>query len=389
MKKLLFLLPLALSATLAYADQNDLIIENPKDQYAFVSVVPKCMSSDVDSRLLIRSDATEVSVYNKDFTLQKTIAVTLSDSLQKMYVHKEKPVTSWNVELDGYDKTVICYNIPETWTHDSIVEFATFYYQQGITHSACSLGSWTDYYILSNTQYYNENKYGHNYPTSFCVVEDNNLYGVYNVCYRETPNGYGDWQEISREERHFYDQQLAGFAFSDVDNETFTGGPFGNQMGDGVLASQTLFNTDDNFEYIRFKAANGFPSTPEYYYENNNMRDEYYYQYFNGLEILSQNGSVLKTINFPSNFRKFGTYGIDVMKMSNIYYLFIYGYIDAKYEEDAQNGLIIYKIGNVGGTSIEQVSAPIRLPIRKIIKDGHMYIDTNKQIFDALGREIQ
>jgi hypothetical protein len=207
---------------------------------------------------------------------------------------------------------------------------------------------------------------------------------------------YGEWVETSTIKEVY--AQNEGIGFFDYDSQSI-----GNldEYGDGICLSQTLFNTDDKYEYLSFpdelSEEFDFGSTPDYhesgtYTENNTFYQVSLYKSFN---IMSEDGTILQTVTFPNGFEMMEWVTAQIIQLSGEFYILCQG------EMNDNATLLIYKLNRSSvGASVEQVCAPIKASAFPSIANRNQMITiqlsgdnadnsrTNLQVIDMQGKVL-
>lgn len=173
------------------------------------------------------------------------------------------------------------------------------------------------------------------------------------------------------------------YTYIDADNGTFS-------YMCGAPISQTLFNTDEAYEYIHYivdpkieeVVGCGHPYGVEEEYVSKSFTNKII-----GFEIKSDNGQVVQSIWFDYNFRMYREYEylqeIYLLKLDNAYYLCFRGSTDNSYSSDR---MLIYSVGTAGsGATLHEVAAPIATAVRKYIEAGQVYIKKDNNLYNMSG----
>ena len=270
---------------------------NDEGENAF-SVVPKQLSYDGSNRVYIRTADDQIAIYDNDFTPVKSITITPTRS-EEIYITKEREVTvtvtpgeliSSNVVLYDYNTSLIelrffneitgytyTYNVPTLWTEDSVKTYLETQENLIIT----SMTSHPDGGILFTYDmdayqadgsdagnYFMVDTYGKQYPESGILWQNGYLYSYYPEYSNESVYAedevtfeYGEWVEVER--REYNRPRTSSIGFTNYDANPTHHYMF--ETGDGVCLTQTLFNSDDKYEYLYFP----HELTEEYTYDYN------------------------------------------------------------------------------------------------------------------------
>lgn len=226
-------------------------------------------------------------------------------------------------------------------------------------------------YLLNNEyDFYNSYEFGTKYPQR-CYAFDfrtntstkTELY--YNVSYT------GEWSE--EKYRSFTWDNTATCNYINYDSEN------PSNSGAAVVTTQLLFNNDNKYEYIRFKgvAKSNISSEDR---DNDGVIDYEYEDvkyHINGFEIVSEDGSVLQSVDFgyTPQYLHVPTY---LFKLNGNYYLSFYLETENNQGESVYYNLV-YSISNKGATSVQQVGAPRRVSACPTVADRNTTIQVQIQ----------
>ena len=411
---------------------------NDKTENAF-SVVPKELSYDGSNLVYIRTADDQIAIYGNDFTPVKSITITPTCG-KAIHITKEREVAvtvtpgeliSSNVGLyDYYTSLKILYfyyneitggytsiyNVPTLWTEDSIKTYLETQENLIIT----SITSHPDGGILFTYDmdayqadgsdagnYFMVDTYGKQYPKSSILWQNGFLYSYYPnysdesvYAEDEVTFEYGEWVEVERSEYSHPQTYSIGFTNYDA-NHTYD---YMWETGDGVCLTQTLFNSDDKYEYLHFP----HELTEEYTYDYNEPTTDHYesgtyteektyYQYplYKSFNIMSEDGAILQTVTFPNGFQMVEYVDAQVIQLSEEFYILCQG------EMNDSGTLLIYKINRSSvGASVEQVCAPIKVGAFPNLANRNQMItiqlsgdnagnnQTNLQVVDMQGKVL-
>ena len=353
-------------------------------------VVPSSLSFDGTKRIYIRTADDQVAIYNNDFTpvkqfsiaptlsgdlkvtSERTVTVTVQENLVKHGEYQEylQQIYYYSKEQEDWLTT---YDIPESWNNDSIKKFLEHNYSLTIA----SVEPQEDGVVLfipdrdlytPDNQYseyfFHPEKYGKKYLESIFCTKNGFLYQRYIPYYEEKQNPlfeYSDWKVVKREEPT---KALSyGLDFVNFDTDQRMDGKGGNGLG----LTQTLFNEDENYEYISFTISSyseeGYshvPDEPEcvscYQHDTTLTRQNvmYHYPIYTGFEIKSESGNTLQSVSFPSGYKMNESVEAVTIKLSNEYYLLCVA------ESNDNTAMLIYKI-NRKTQSVNLVGEPVRI----------------------------
>lgn len=370
---------------------------NDKTENVF-SVVPKELSYDGSNRVYIRTADDQIAIYGNDFTPVKSITISPT-RYEEVRIRKEREVTvtvthgeliSSNVVLYDYNTSLIelrffneitgytyTYNVPTLWTGDSVKTYLETQENLIIT----SITSHPDGGILFTYDmdayqadgsdagnYFMVDTYGKQYPESGILWQNGYLYSYYPEYSDESVYAednvtfeYGEWVEVERSEYSHPQTYSIGFTNYDANHTN----DYMWETGDGICLTQTLFNSDDKYEYLHFP----HELTEEYTYDDNEPTTDHYesgtyteektyYQspLYKSFNIMSEDGAILQTVTFPNGFQMVEYVDAQVIQLSEEFYILCQG------EMNDSGTLLIYKINRSSvGASVEQVCAPIKV----------------------------
>lgn len=207
---------------------------------------------------------------------------------------------------------------------------------------------------------------------------------------------YGEWVE-SRTIKEVYAED-EGIGFFDYDSQSIGI----DEYGDGICLSQTLFNTDDKYEYLSFphelsEVYNNGSTTPDYYGSGTYTEINYFYQcaLYKSFNVMSEDGTILQTVTFPNGFEMINHVSAQIIQLSGEFYILCQG------EMNDNATLLIYKLNRSSvGASVEQVCAPIKASAFPSIANRNQMITiqlsgdnadnsrTNLQVIDMQGKVL-
>mgnify|MGYP002517156757 CR=1 FL=1 len=409
---------------------------NDKTENAF-SVVPKELSYDGSNLVYIRTADDQIAIYDNDFTPVKSITITPTCE-KEIHITKEREVAvtvtpgeliSSNVVLYDYDTSLkilyfyneitgeytSTYNVPTLWTEDSVKMYLETQENLIIT----SITSHPDGGILFTYDmdayqadgsdagnYFMVDTYGKQYPESGILWQNGYLYRYYPnysdesvYAEDEVTFEYGEWVETGTEKYEYAQDWRIGFL--DYDSQS-TGDS--DEYGDGLCLSQTLFNTDDKYEYLSFphELSEEYDyvynePTPDYYESGTYTENTIFHQYslYKSFNIMSEDGTILQTVTFPNGFEMMEYVTAQIIQLAGEFYILCQG------EMNDNETLLIYKINRSSvGASVEQVCAPIKVGAFPSIANRNQMItiqlsgdnagnnQTNLQVVDMQGKVL-
>lgn len=407
---------------------------NDESENAF-NVVPKQLSYDGSNRVYIRTADDQIAIYGNDFTPVKSITITPTRT-EEIHIFKEREVTftvtpgeliSSNVVVD-YTYTYLrqiylfneetqegyyTYDVPASWTENDMKTYLENQYEKTIVSvTPHPEGGLVFVYDMDMYQpdgsdaynYFMVDTYGKQYPKRAYLWQNGFLYDcdiVYNdesvYAEDEVTFEYGEWSETGTEK--YGSAQDDGIGFLDYDSQS-TGDS--DEYGDGLCLSQTLFNTDDKYEYLSFphelsEEYDYVDPTPDYYESGTYTEEETFYQYslYKSFNVMSEDGTILQTVTFPNGFEMMEYVTAQIIQLAGEFYILCQG------EMNDNETLLIYKINRSSvGASVEQVCAPIKVGAFPSIANRNQMItiqlsgdnagnsQTNLQVVDMQGKVL-
>lgn len=182
---------------------------------------------------------------------------------------------------------------------------------------------------------------------------------------------YGDKEEVVYRSAAEKSSTMCVGRFNNFDNTVAEPYP--------VLLSQTFFNDDAQYEYLTVHTVvktylketftDGYSiydyDTKEYINFSGEGKVYTEVVMYDGLNVLSENGTVLASVMFPDNFLS-GWSECRFFILGGTKYVEVSGYLNYQYGYGVQQeyATIIYKVNeNSGSTSLSPVSAPIRVSV--------------------------
>lgn len=210
--------------------------------------------------------------------------------------------------------------------------------------------------------------YGTKYPERYFVYypKTNKVYFA-EYDYKEGQIYTGAWVE-SKKEGYSPEEGIAlGAYFYDYDAD---------KLGYRYImqATQTLFNDDSKYEYLHYKyeIKEGTPRSYDRDQDGEIDKEETYYRsVIKGFELVSEDGTILQSINFDRTF-DYAENPANIFKMNGNYYVsFTFTYDDK--DGKRKYPTYIYAI-NPSTTSIQKVDIPQGLAVRPSLADRNATI---------------
>lgn len=256
-----------------------------------LSITPKSLTYGNNACVVSVSDDGEVSVYDDDLELIRSFTLHLNQYPMSCEIQERK--VEVKAEFYVSEKVLVwetgkvwtgTWNQAKEWAADSVSNpYRSIRSVEEKIHSQF----WPT--KESESWYWNLEKYGKQHPRYYYQwnAEDGTI-SLVQVSYREIYTG--DWEKVDDEERGDY-RGLEGFMMYDFDNDSCPDEP--------IVFTQTLFNTDEKFEYIEsiYEA-----TETRYEYDRDNDgepdRRKIYHDWKSvGFRIMSEDGKVLQTIS--------------------------------------------------------------------------------------------
>ena len=272
-----------------------------------VFVVPKLFTYG-DNRYVVTIDGKEVSVYNDDIDLVRSFQInpteyTVGQETQQRTavvrvesVLPSEPMTI--MEDDGYTEVLW------TGTWDQAREWAASRNLNLLEKENFQL--WAD----DESSYFKPEKYGFQYPGWYYQWNANNGTIVeVGVTYRE--NLTGEWETIEGDSWTYSGGAIEQLDFEDYDDNT--------HPDQGFYLSQTLFNTDEKFEYLVPLYEPEDYTSSERDADGDGEIDTRTIQHGlrnTGYQIMSEDGTVIQTINSTG-------YAAKIIKINEKTYLIV------------------------------------------------------------------
>ena len=367
------------------------------------NVVPKSLSYDGTNRVYIRTEDDQIAIYDNDFTPVKSISITPT-RVHEYQIEKERTVNvtvtpgeliSSNIVVNSIYTSLMAirlfneinnewystFEIPSSWTEDDIKAYLEKEEHLTIT-SVTTHPEGGVFFIYDMAEYLADGSdahnyfmvdtYGKQYPEEAILWQNGFLYGC-SIYYSDESTyaentvtfEYGEWTEVERREYNYIDLYSCGFLNYDSDPSIV----YNFDTGDGLCLTQTLFNSDDKYEYLHFpnelsdeQSGGKGPVSPEQEFNGSTTYTEYStfwrYSIYKGFNIMSEDGSVLQSVTFPNGFEMTEWVRTDIIQISGGFYILCMGNMGD------QTTLLVYKINRSSvGASVEQVCAPIKVGV--------------------------
>lgn len=317
--------------------------------YDYALSIPKEFSYDGKPLITMydNSDEKNLLIYDENLNLVKQVDMTKSFYFDYSLTYQDEVRHVNNVK--EVDKTQTSLNMPfEEWqSRQSMLDpsFTPSALTIQVQENGDSVITYKSNYTSYEYLYFAYNTFGVKYPKLYWLASKGNMY----ECKTNYEVEYSDWQ-VTNTYTQNKQKKLDYLRLCNINLNS----------GDGranyyFVASQTLFNTDADFEYIipKFKLSNnsnvmGYSSEINTGYNSENIdtiqttctSDEYNF-YLIGFQIVSSEGNVIKDIDFDTGE---GVRGIDldyayVITIGSNTYLAFDGY-----DSDNKQATLFYKI---------------------------------------------
>lgn len=235
--------------------------------------------------------------------------------------------------------------------------------------------------------------------TNYSIIKEREPYEVDLGDGTTTTVYTGDWTEERDNDTEFLGG-IATLAYMDNRYEIlFLGAPV-------FRLTQTLFNDDDNYEYIT--PTYGYTERDEWdSYQDDRDGDgeidyihEYYRSYMSGFKIKSSDGSTLQTVDFNGYFMDYGigiTGSSAAMMLVNLDEKLYLAMFDV-YSYDSDDTFSIFYPINKTGTGINPLGAPVKMKVCPrmadrsesftIELDGDSYAEREVVVVNSAGQTV-
>lgn len=226
--------------------------------------------------------------------------------------------------------------------------------------------------------YYKFSKFGYKYPTTYYKLSGKNLYCI-SVSYSEKRKYTGEWETT---ENYYSLKPICSVDYLDLNN-------VGLYEDSEIRISQTLFNKDEVYEYVR-PIYEEKVTSEEYDRDGDGEVDKistYFDAVHAGFEIVNESGEVLQSIRFYSP--KFDVFH-QLIKINDKHYW-------VAYDDGETNEHEWYAFTPGFETGLKKVQAPAGLSVMPSLAKRHQSItietdDVSKNrevnIVDASGKSV-
>lgn len=281
----------------------------------------------------------EISVFD-DFVKVKSVALPAPAKPYSIIRSREGVVTkddSYRNEIGQF------YSLEKSIEYLNSKGYGSIEYQYAVNYIDTIL-------VRNSYDFFRFDEFGTKYPQHYCLYEGKS--GILYECRDDYSVTYtGDWTE-TKEDNDNTISSVERLGFIDYDSHS-------TYSGKSVSLTQTLFNSDSKYEYIRNKIRIEADESYERDRDGDGQVDyenTFYRAACTGFDIVSEDGTVLQSVDFAVGTLNEGG---DILKLNGKYYLMFYTYESA---EDSYYSLV-YSIDK-GATSVQQVGEPRRISVR-------------------------
>lgn len=315
--------------------------------------IPKSMSSDGQVRLVTKSTEgsngtakVNITVYGSDFEQEKVISnnvrITSTGNTRTRYATRAVITEADSTDITSdIEERVSPDDMDGSVTEDDLMSYYS-YYGEGISKTADGYYYSTQY----GNKFYGESVFRERYPYYFVKLAGGKAYRVSVRTY--TPD-FTDSQWTSDSWTYYEDDMVCAFYLHDLDgdNEYATSKP--------LIVTQSLFNDDDKYEYVRTlrkagaTGTDGGGNTYVVYGEVSPIETEVTDKTVYGIcgyEVVSEDGTVVFTIEIDDDDVTYYTGSSDnvntmVVKMNGELYFIV---TTNSYSSSEKNKLLVYKL---------------------------------------------
>lgn len=219
-----------------------------------------------------------IKLYNDDLDYVRSFTIVHNPSYTTDYWQK-KPLLTKSEEYARYER----------YRFAILDDLKAYIHQEG--YAANGSGQ---YWPTEEYKYVWTEEFGMTLPGSYYVYtqdEDTNQYVLYQVYMRYWKSYSGEWEKVRTDTISQY-EDIVTMNYYDLDNNTYRNGDV------GFFVTQTLFNDEEKFEYIRIE----YDDTPSTDYEQDRDEDgEVDYRVIEnrtcvGFSIVQEDGTVIQTV---------------------------------------------------------------------------------------------
>lgn len=291
----------------------------------------------------------EISVFD-DFVKVKSVALPAPAKPYSIIRSREGVVTKY----DSYRNEIgQFYSLEKSIEYLNSKGYDSIEYQYAVNY--------IDTILVGNSyDFFRFDEFGTKYPQRYCLYEGKS--GILYECRDDYSVTYtGDWTE-TKEYNDYTISCVERLDFIDYDSHS-------TDSGKGIPLTQTLFNSDSKYEYIRDKIRIEADESYEGDRDGDGQVDyeeTFYRAACTGFDIVSEDGTVLQSVDFAvGTLDESG----DISKINGKYYLRYYTYEHS----EGNHYSLVYSIDK-GTTSVQQVGEPRRISARPSLAERNTSI---------------
>ena len=337
-----------------------------------VAFIPKPISATNGARCVTVSDETAY-LYDNQFQFSKSIPLTGNERVAVSQSFS-KPIIGYSYTFYG-DKSFL-------WDLEklSISEFKSYIEERdGRVYRFCHASicdNLDSIFVTDGTM--NINPQGDTVYSYFYGIEDGYLYEAYNVYFDPTPIYSESFSDTPYRSDTAYHTEVSPnyyeFINADLDTQSDL---------QSIFINQTLFNSDDSYEYLRFI----YGDFVEKYTNSPSMGYEYHKNLITpavGFEVVSETGNVIQSVTFNHGFSIKYHFYLMLVKIDDIYYLLFPG--STSTSDDA---ILVYRVNRGSTSPVQEIAAPLPTSVTKYIRSGHLFINDGKHVYSATGLQVK
>lgn len=311
-------LKMALCGLMLAGATNAQVVTLPNGEYDYEwGILPKAFSSDGKSKFLATEKLGEdsnikIHTYNSSFNVEHSFEV-ISQNLSYKTITELRAAVATPGEFITFNTEVITipsYTEEEGWkqipwnqaSQEKRIEYLKergrdIFYENGYY----DYDYWDRDSIHTDTNgdvYMYLIKRDYDYSTDYEVERAIGTFVLNDETLKFQPINYlrtGEWEVVDTEEYEYENDMTAIWSVINIDND------WSYELSDPLLATQTLFNTDAKYEYIRYKqvaytnqVTSEWDTDGDAIPDKRTVRSGYDYA---GLEVVSEDGNVIASFD--------------------------------------------------------------------------------------------
>lgn len=302
-------------------------------------------------------EKTDISVYNPN--LESVASITIPRKVNS-YREISRRVLEYNPDGDRHDYVAhIVSTIEEgvAWINNKLHGHVSETTSNGVTYYYPTLGL-DNNDVIESYVYFQYYDLGTAYPSIYYYITpseyDPGKFEIHNVgLYEGSYIKTDQWTAPEVEVAYYYDGYL------DLATHNYNTGARDNIYMD---VTQTLFNDDEDFEYLDEDYTMELVET---YDETGHSKSYYYGTIIHGVTVCSSNGNELMKISFPVDIDIKEVYASLEFIGDKKYLSFELEYYDS--EKDHYEYIYLYYEIEKGANSLRQVGEPIKVKVRPTV----------------------